>query len=633
MKRNNYLSNKTNPKLNFYSGAPINKGFYQRNLKQARKLYMDQYDRLKQDILKRRQDRELQELLSGYYKDYNKLAKKYPNLSKYEDYEKQNVPKKFDLNQFELKKKNINALFFKYDKLENEFDFELTDKLIDSMNDGNKMTYLNCFEIREDYKKRLSGKKTIEITDNKNNDTNNDNNNDNNNNNNNIIINNNPNPIYKNNSLISENKISLTIKSDKKIKENIVDVIQAEKKKENDEKIILTNTNYIPNQDLIKPGEFNKIEKEEEIDELTRYKNFLKKNKFPCFQNLLNPNNPTDYIPPTFIQDIQAEEKPLEKEEVKNNEEIEYNDFVDNFDNKRDENENILKISNNNNFISNQFPLIDNIIKEDIKGENSNSQNNIQLTEEKKDNNNNIDEEYEKENFDNILDNENNNEDKNNNLNGKDNNEINENKNENVVNEETNQNNNGDLKMLTDTIQDDKYPQFNSIISPYYKTNYLPPDIFIKPNEPQLDEPFENQNKYVESQMNVSELAKRTDTNDENKNTSNLPILKEKIINNENPVVENMINSNFSNNFKDDFNPRNDNKSENEEVNNNKIGEDNGGNIAVYNKFGVNMGNDFVPVENIIKGNQNIQNDNEENKKDDEKKEEEDEYNDFEVDN
>ena len=159
MKRNNYLTNKTNQKLNVYSGAPINKGFYQRNLNKAKKLYMDQYDRLKQQILKRRQDHELQELLSGYYKDYNKLTKKLPYLSKTENYEEPNAPKNFNLNEYELKKKNINALFFKYDKVENDLDFEFTDKLIESMNDGSNMTYLNCLEIKEDYKKRLSGKK------------------------------------------------------------------------------------------------------------------------------------------------------------------------------------------------------------------------------------------------------------------------------------------------------------------------------------------------------------------------------------------------------------------------------------------------------------------------------------------
>ena len=595
MKRNNYLTNKTNQKLNVYSGAPINKGFYQRNLNKAKKLYMDQYDRLKQQILKRRQDHELQELLSGYYKDYNKLTKKLPYLSKTENYEEPNAPKNFNLNEYELKKKNINALFFKYDKVENDLDFEFTDKLIESMNDGSNMTYLNCLEIKEDYKKRLSGKKIKEENSNNIDIINNNIQNDN--------IKNNIHNYNKNNSLKTENKISLSIISDKKEEEKILEVIQPSKKKENDEQIILTNTKNIQEQNLKKSEENN--EKEEEIDELTRYKKYIKKNKFPCFQNLLNPNNPTDYIPPTFIPDLPKSEKPLEKELTEKNEENEYDDFENNFNIK---DENILR-EQNNNIINNQFPLIDNIIKEDIKGENSNSQNNIQITESKKDNNI---ENYEKENFDYKIDNNNN-----------------ENKDENVSNGAINQNNNGDLKMFTDIIQDDKYPKFERIINPFYQTNYLPPDIFIKSNEPETQKSLELENKYVESQMNLSESAKKNETENENKNNSNLPILEEKIIDNENPMLENMINSNFSNNIKDNFNIINDNKVENEKENNNIIRDDNQGNAAIYNQFGVNMGNNFVSVENMIKVNQSNPNDNIENKKDEEIKEEE-EYNDFE---
>ena len=99
-------------------------------------------------------------------------------------------------------------------------------------------------------------------------------------------------------------------------------------------------------------------------------------------------------------------------------------------------------------------------------------------------------------------------------------------------------------------------------------------------------------------------------------------------------MLENMINSNYSNNVKDNFNlPNDNNNNENEDINhNNSINVNNGGNIAVYNQYGVNMGNDFVSVENMIKINQNLPNENKEIKKDDEKNDE-DEYADFEVDN
>ena len=48
MKPKGYRTYKPKEQLNIYSGAPVNQGFYERNLKKAKKLYMDQYDRLKQ---------------------------------------------------------------------------------------------------------------------------------------------------------------------------------------------------------------------------------------------------------------------------------------------------------------------------------------------------------------------------------------------------------------------------------------------------------------------------------------------------------------------------------------------------------------------------------------------------------
>ena len=133
-----------------------------------------------------------------------------------------NPQKSFDLNQFELKKKNINALFFKYDKVENELDFDATDKLIESMKDGSNMSYLNCLELKNDYKKRLNGKKPLETSSN-------------------IIINNNKN----NNFLQTENKISLSIIGDEKKnnQENILVVDSIKNLRKTDEKVILTNIN------------------------------------------------------------------------------------------------------------------------------------------------------------------------------------------------------------------------------------------------------------------------------------------------------------------------------------------------------------------------------------------------------
>ena len=150
---------------NFYSGGPVNQGFSKRNCAKARKLYMDEYDRLKQQINKRREDRKFNEMLSNYYNEFNELTKKHPFLQNYDDFNKSKESEPFDLNYYELKKKNINALFFKYDNTEDDFNFDVTDELVNSMNNGDNKSLLNSFQLKGDYKKRLDHHKINENND------------------------------------------------------------------------------------------------------------------------------------------------------------------------------------------------------------------------------------------------------------------------------------------------------------------------------------------------------------------------------------------------------------------------------------------------------------------------------------
>ena len=151
--------------LKSYEDIPVNQGFYNQNLLRAKKLYLTEYDRIKQQINKRREDYEFQKVLSNYYNDFNKLSKKHPYLNKCEKYDDPKDQNEIDFNQYEIKKKNINALFFKYDNKEDELNFDITDELIESMNDGDNKTLLNCFEIKEDYKRRLALNKMNNIND------------------------------------------------------------------------------------------------------------------------------------------------------------------------------------------------------------------------------------------------------------------------------------------------------------------------------------------------------------------------------------------------------------------------------------------------------------------------------------
>ena len=614
MKLNNPKSFKQNQKLNVYSGAPVNQGFYKRNLGQAKKLYMDEYDRLKQQILKRRQDRELENILSKYYDEYNKLAKKHPYLGKYKNYDEPKKQKTFDYNQYEIKKKSINAIFFKSDNNENDFDFQKTDDLIESMYDGLNISYLNNLEIKEDYNKRLSLRKT------KGNNNNNDGN-------------------YSN-LFSAEKNIDLSIISDKNKskQENMEKYIKPENKDENNVHIKLTSENNINNNKNINiEQEKNSIEnkqeketkeiiniKEEKEDELNRYKKYIKENKFPCFDYLLNPFNPIDYIPPTFIPEITESEK-IESENKEISENNEKNNFIDYEDNIKKENENFLKSSNIIKNDSNQLPKSQSIIKEDVKGENSNSQNNIIEGEDqyknKKENEKkeeSREDDYENEKFEN-FDNENSKE--------KENKELTTNNNELLENndkKEINEYKDGQLKMISDIVQDNKYPTFNQIINPYYQTNYLSPEVFIE-EKTQVKENMESQNKKTESRNTAELLALDNDFNEKNKNSSKMPTLEGNIIKNENPKLENIINNNYNyNEFNNNFGNQISNKTENENENNkeNCINEEP---KNTQNQLVNNNRNDYYSLENFINVNQPFPNNNE-IKEDNKSNKEEDEY-------
>ena len=622
MKRNNPKPYNQNPKLNVYSGAPVNQGFYKRNLGKAKKLYMDEYDRLKQQILKRRQDREFQNILSNYYDEYNKLAKKHPYLCKNVNYNEPQEQKTFNYNQYEIKKKSINAIFFKSDNNENDFDFKKTDDLIESMYDGRNISYLNSLEIKKDYNKRLSTGKTKGIINHI--DTNNSN-------------------LYS-----TEKNIDLSIISDKNKnkQENLVNYFKAENKEEKDAPIKLTGENNINNNKNENKEEKKETKEiininEEKEDELTRYKKYIKENKFPCFEYLLNPFNPIDYIPPSFIPEISEQEKneSMNKEKSENNE---YNDFIDNEDNKKEDNQNLLELSNNFKNDNNKFPKSESIIKEDVKGENSNSQNNIILQEDqlknkkekesvKKEESN--EDDYENEKFDN-FDNEN--------IEDNENKELNNNNNNNEIianndKDKINEYNDGQLKMINDIIQDNKYPTFNQIINPYYQTNYLPPEVFIESKTQVQENILESENKKTESR-NTTEVALNNNFDEENKNSSNRPTLEENIVNNQNQILGNIINSNYNYNElnNNNFGYPMSNKTENE---NEKKEQQYNNDKQIYNQnlFGIKNINDYVSIQNLIDINQPFPNNNEikeENKYNKEEnksnKEEEYEYYDFE---
>ena len=613
-----------NNKSKFNSHAPFNQENYKRNLNKSKKLYMDEYDRLKQQIYKRRQDREFHEVLSNYYNDFNKLSKKHPFLKNNQNFIKPKQPETFDYNQYEMKKKNINALFFKYDNSENDLNFDFTDELINSMNDGNNKSFLNSFEIKQDYNKRLALYKKNEIKNEIETDTNNTN-------------------LYSldkniNLSIISDQKQRKTddkinqIKNvpPKQTKEDEINQTNNAPEKQIKEDNEIQNNLIIENyQDINDIDNKQKIQlenkkeelklneiKEEQEDELARYKNYLKENKFPCFEDFVNPFNKTNFIPPVYI----PEEPESEKNESESKKISEYNDF-ENIEENKNENESDLKKSSVNKDENAQLPNVENIINPNSNMEYPNPRDNNfnNLGNENKEENKEEDN-YEDEKFDDIIDNDKNNNDQNN-----DRNQENENKSlkESKEPEKINEYNNGELKMIDDIIKEDKHPQFDQIINPYYQTNYKPPDVFVKPETQDFEQPLATENKETNSHIETPELALANDLDKKHKdeinkiednmqNNDNIYAFKESFI--KNSSNENDDNHNIDENLKEDDNNRFRN---NEEENGNS-----------FNDLGINNGNQIIPVEQMI--NPGFQPDN---AVEEEIKEEngDEEFNDFEV--
>ena len=497
-------------KINVYSSAPVNRGFYERNLMKAKTIYMDNCCESMKKHYKKKEDRKFNQLLNTYYQDYKRIHK---ILSK--PIRKERERKTFDINQYELKKKNVSVLFFNYDlKFNEDNNFQFTDDLINSMFNGENNTLIKTTQIKNDYERRLHGNKKNKSknnnfidddVDNYNDEYDNDNydyENNNNNNNNNIG---NQKIIELNKKYTIANPGSPSDKTETKL--NKINDIK-ENPEEYDENIfylnddsikddnflnfktnIYLNNDYLPLFNEIIKSDFNnnyeapiyevpqsalKEEKDEKNKiktenlqenksdmkkkqslnkykggELKRFKDMIVDNEYPGFEQLTNPYYQTNYIPPPCFP------KMPEDEEEDENDEYGYEDFgfKEDDDNFINEDDNAL-ILLSNQITNKDFPMFEHLIRNDYKGNYtppvykipSHIQSEIKKEKEK--------EEEKKEMYE-------------------------QNKKGNVGSD-INQYNSGELKMLGNIIKDDKYPLFEQIVNPYYQSNYIPPDAFPK---------------------------------------------------------------------------------------------------------------------------------------------------------
>ena len=570
MKRSGCYNLKNKNKLKSYEDIPVNQGFYNQNLLRAKKLYLTEYDRIKQQINKRREDYEFQKVLSNYYNDFNKLSKKHPYLNKCEKCDDPKDQNEIDFNQYEIKKKNINALFFKYDNKEDELNFDITDELIESMNDGDNKTLLNCFEIKEDYKRRLALNKMNNIND------------------------------ISNDNLLSEQKnenFSIISEQNKNKMENKKNRFKEEIKEEEN----LENNNLIYNlqSDPLKKNQEKEIiinDIVEEENELVRYKKYLKENKYPVFEKLINPFIDINYIPPTFIPVEQKSEKDDENEQEENNS---YNSM------KQNQAEILNEENQKSENIDNNF--------DDL---NLDKQENLQKFKKESEIDENELEDYDNYKFDEEINNNN----------------INNNEDDNKLVKE---NKNGDLPMLNQMIKsENKYLTFGEIINPYNNVDYIPPNVFNEPDN-KVEEEERKQTDKEEIKENKSKYTVELAMENDLKNSENFNLLQDKIKDNENPMLDDMIRNNkfdYNYNIFSNNNPGYNNDENDKEINN--INDTNKQDRVLLNQFGINNGNEFVSVQDMI--NKDYQNNNNNYGKEvikEENEDEDNEYADFEVDN
>ena len=481
-------------KLKIYTDAPLSNYQYQKMIENAKPRYMNDYYYNTPKFNRRKDEKSFNNLLNSYYSDYKKLKNKYNFIEEeqnQEDYTEEQNNNYIDYEEFQIKKKNIYSLFLSNDTMDiNDINFDLTDNIINNMYDKKKETLLKNTQTNNDYDLRINEKDFNQkyspymiIKDN----------NTNKNEEENKVNENNDNE-EENNVIIDDNK------SEENILEKEIYYLDEEKIKNKDDNYLIlkynkNNSEYLPLLEDIINNEYNEIykppiydmpeaeekkekekaEKEKEEKKETKKDKKLKKvnklkefqdniinNNYPLFEQIINPNYPTKYIPLSSfpLPDEEQKEEYGEENEEEKDEEDEYNDFdrskeeeienefkekydkIDN--NENDEDENSLKLINNQKINKNEdLALLDNIIANNFDGDYKiptykipdNLKEEIEKEEEKRKKEK---EEYEK------------------------------NKNQNIVNISQN----GELKKVNEIIKEEQKPLIEDIINANNNNNY-----------------------------------------------------------------------------------------------------------------------------------------------------------------
>ena len=157
--RSYYSKYQCDDKLKIYSEVPLNNYQYQKMIENAKPRYMNDYYNTPR-YYPRKDEKTFNNLLNTYYNDYQKLKNKY-NFIEDESNEEEDLEEENNMNynedEYQTKLKNLNLLFLSNDTSDIDgINFELTDKIINTLYNGKNDSLLKNTQTKDDYILRLN---------------------------------------------------------------------------------------------------------------------------------------------------------------------------------------------------------------------------------------------------------------------------------------------------------------------------------------------------------------------------------------------------------------------------------------------------------------------------------------------
>ena len=157
--RSYYSKYQCDDKLKIYSEVPLNNYQYQKMIENAKPRYMNDYYNTPR-YYQRKDEKTFNNLLNTYYNDYQKLKNKY-NFIEDESNEEEDLEEENNMNynedEYQTKLKNLNLLFLSNDTSDIDgINFELTDKIINTLYNGKNDSLLKNTQTKDDYILRLN---------------------------------------------------------------------------------------------------------------------------------------------------------------------------------------------------------------------------------------------------------------------------------------------------------------------------------------------------------------------------------------------------------------------------------------------------------------------------------------------